>query len=60
MWLASQASACCRYSGMGSIQAGVIMLRPCTQLAQHMQDVVAGNKLLQSPYSNAEQDFLNW
>eukprot|EP00891_Asterochloris_glomerata_P007498 jgi/Astpho2/7498/Aster-x0323 len=49
-----------RYSGMGSIQAGVIMLRPCTQLAQHMQDVVAGNKLLQSPYSNAEQDFLNW
>ena len=45
---------------MGSIQAGVIMLRPCTQQAQHMQDLAAGNELLQFPYNNAEQDFLNW
>ena len=60
MRLAVQAPACCRYSGMGSIQAGVIMLRPCAQLAQHMQDVAAGNELLQFPYSNAEQDFLSW
>jgi alpha-N-acetylglucosamine transferase len=49
-----------RYGSLGKIQAGVIMLRPCAAVARHMRQLAEQDRILQFPYSNAEQDFFDW
>jgi len=49
-----------KYSSMGRQQGGVVLLRPCKQVAQHMMDLVSSNKTLQFAEHHAEQSFLDW
>ncbi|KAK9787607.1 hypothetical protein WJX73_006503 [Symbiochloris irregularis] len=48
------------YSGMGSLQSGFILIRPCLATARHMIRLATSNKLLQFAYTTAEQEFLAW
>ena len=45
---------------MGSLQAGFIFLRPCVAIAEHMEQIVHADEVLQFPYGAAEQSFFDW
>ena len=49
-----------RYSTLGQNQGGVVLLRPCKPIAEHMQRLAAADHLLQFEHGHAEQDFLDW
>jgi len=42
------------------LQAGVIMLRPCIAIAEHMIRLLDEDPMLRFSTSNAEQEFLSW
>lgn len=45
---------------LGYNQAGVVFLRPCLPVANHMMHLVAKDPALRFSSGHAEQDFLNW
>ena len=45
----------CRYSSLGRIQGGVLMLRPCRHVFEHMVSLLRGDRLLQYRNHFAEQ-----
>ena len=44
----------------GPWEPRVLFVRPCAAVAAHMLQLAAGNRLLQFPYHDAEQDFFDW
>lgn len=48
------------YAALGRQQGGVVLLRPCKAVAQHMMQLVSSNSTLQFSHSHAEQSFLDW
>ena len=48
------------YSSLGRQQGGVVLLRPCKPVADHMMNLVKTNETLQFATSHAEQSFLDW
>ncbi len=44
-----------RHGSLGHLQGGVIMLRPCPAIAQHMGALLMRDRLLQFQYAHAEQ-----
>lgn len=49
-----------RYTSLGSAQGGVVLLRPCRAVAEHMVALATGDERLQFWWGHAEQDFFNW
>jgi lipopolysaccharide biosynthesis glycosyltransferase len=49
-----------RFISLGSVQSGVLLVRPCPAVAKHMLDLVAMNASLRFECSHAEQNFLDW
>ena len=49
-----------RYTSLGSAQGGVVLLRPCRAVAEHMVALAMGDERLQFRWGHAEQDFFNW
>ena len=49
-----------RYSALGRGQAGVMLLRTCPLVAEHMRWLANTIPALRFPYHDAEQDFLDW
>ena len=45
---------------MGRGQAGVMLLRACPLVAEHMLWLVRTKPELRFPYHDAEQDFFDW
>ena len=50
----------CSYSTLGQNQGGVVFLRPCAAIAEHMLALAGGDPLLQFRHGHAEQDFFDW
>jgi len=48
------------YNALGRMQGGVVLLRPCPAVAQHMMHLVSTNETLQFSKSHAEQSFFDW
>ena len=48
------------YNALGRQQGGVVLLRPCPAVANHMMHLVSTNKTLQFAHQHAEQTFLDW
>ena len=48
------------YNALGRQQGGVVLLRPCPNVAKHMMHLVATNTTLQFSHQHAEQSFLDW
>jgi hypothetical protein len=51
----------CRYRAvLQSINGGMLLVRPCAAVAQHMQDLMRHWPKLRFTHSTAEQAFLSW
>ena len=48
------------YNALGRMQGGVVFLRPCKAVAQHMMHLVSSNETLQFSHGHAEQSFFDW
>jgi hypothetical protein len=48
------------YSSLGSMQGGVILLRPCARIAEHMISLLRDHPHLRFTKNHAEQDFFDW
>jgi len=48
------------YNALGRQQGGVVLLRPCRAVANHMMHLVRTNETLQFTHHHAEQSFLDW
>ncbi len=48
------------FNALGRQQGGVVLLRPCKDVASHMMDLVKRNTTLQFAQAHAEQSFLDW
>ncbi len=46
--------------GVRMLQGGVLFIRPCVEVAKHMEMLLEENTLLQFPTGNAEQEFFSW
>ena len=49
-----------RHNSLGTMQGGVVLLRPCAAIAHHMVSLLASNSVLQFPEGHAEQSFFDW
>ena len=49
-----------RHSSLGTMQGGVVLLRPCAAVAHHMISLLDANSILQYPQGHAEQSFFDW
>jgi hypothetical protein len=49
-----------RYNSLGRMQGGVVLLRPCQKVAEHMMHLVKTNETLQFSATHAEQSFFDW
>ena len=50
----------CRYASLGSLNGGVLFVRPCMALAKHMQQLATSDPKLQFRDGMGEQDYLDW
>lgn len=48
------------YSSLGSMQGGVILLRPCDRITAHMSELLHFQEDLRFTLHHAEQDFFDW
>jgi hypothetical protein len=48
------------YPSLGTLQGGVILLRPCSAVARHMQELLSAYPELRFTHDHAEQSFLSW
>lgn len=48
------------YSSLGSLQGGLIFLRPCLEIADHMVQLLTSNEVLRFSSFHGEQDFFDW
>ena len=55
-----QDKASLTFNALGSQQGGVVLLRPCRDVATHMMNLVKKNITLQFAQGHAEQSFLDW
>lgn len=49
-----------RFSALGSAQGGAQFLRPCAAVGDHMMKLIADDYMLNFPFHDAEQHFLDW
>jgi hypothetical protein len=48
------------YSSLGTMQGGMVFLRPCRGITAHMINLLTNNQALQFANYHAEQDFFDW
>jgi lipopolysaccharide biosynthesis glycosyltransferase len=48
------------YNSLGRMQGGVVFLRPCPAVCQHMMSILDSNPRLRFLNAHAEQSFLDW
>lgn len=49
-----------RFSSLGRMQGGVVLLRPCPAVAQHMISLLEQHEFLRFSSGHAEQSFFDW
>jgi hypothetical protein len=49
-----------RFTSLGSMQGGVVFLRPCSAVAQHMVQILEKHDYLRFSKGHAEQTFFDW